>query len=79
MHVMCHFWLWWPSLTLEGARYGLLSFHGSEHKAAENTSNVMPFNLAGRHAARGNILSAKEETKTAKEDLRCSPTSLITC
>ena len=57
---MCHFWLQWPSLTLEGAKYGLLRFHFDENTTAENTkntSNAVPLKLPGRHTARETIFN----------------------
>ena len=57
---MCHFWLQWPSLTLEGAKYGLLRFHFDENTTAENTkntSNAAPLKLPGRHRARETIFN----------------------
>ncbi len=64
----CRFWLQWPLLTLQAARYGLLRFHFGQNTAAENTSNVVACNLTGRHAATTTIFSLVDrETNGAQK------------
>ena len=80
MHVMYHFWLW-PSLTLEGARCGLLCSYVAEGTAAEFTSNVVACNLPGRHAARRTIviLFQKSDNRSKRRFAMQYPACISDC